>query len=97
MPLPPAAGTSVAVVVLTAFTAATVQFLELAKNTGGGVTGVIPWELVCYTIPGVLIGGQLAPLVASRGLVSDENIEKFAAGLFASVSLAFIVKIAVGG
>lgn len=105
MPLPVAAGTSVAVVVVTALTAAVVQFLNLAASLsaadGDGdllraLVSVVPWDLVQYTVPGVLVGGQLAPLLASQGRFSDEQIERFAATLFALVGIAFAVK-AVSG
>ena len=91
MPLPLAAGTSVAAVVTTAAAAAIVQFATLAALAGDDFASVIPWNLVRWTIPGVLIGGQLAPLIASKGLVSDEAIERFAATLFATVGLAFVL------
>lgn len=94
MPLPIAAGTSVAVVVATAAAAAIVQFATLASLSsaaGASALSVVPWNLVKWTIPGVLIGGQLAPLIASRGVLSDEQIERVAAVLFASVGLAFVV------
>ena len=74
MPLPLAAGTSVATVVITA-AAAIVQFGALAAASGGDLGSAIPWSLVRWTIPGVLIGGQLAPLLASRGIFSDEALE----------------------
>lgn len=102
MPLPIAAGTSVAIVVTTAFTAAIVQFLTLAANVEGDGTlvenliAVVPWSLVEYTVPGVLIGGQLAPFLASRGTFRDEDIERFAATLFAIVGVAFAAKAATG-
>ena len=56
----------------------------------------MPWNLVEYTVPGVLLGGQLAPFLASRGSFSDEDIEKFAATLFAVVGAAFATKAATG-
>lgn len=96
MPLPLAAGTSVATVVITAAAAAIVQFGALAATSGGDFGSAIPWSLVRWTIPGVLIGGQLAPLLASRGIFSDEDIERFAAGLFGLVGLAFAVKAVTG-
>ena len=92
MPLPVAAGTSVAVVVVTAAVAAVVQFFALAQATGGDVASVVPWALVQWTIPGVLVGGQLAPYLASRSAFSDEQIERFAASLFTVVGLAFAAK-----
>ena len=54
MPLPLAAGTSVATVVATAAAAAAVQFSELASASGDEIASVVPWSLVCYTIPGVV-------------------------------------------
>eukprot|EP00316_Scyphosphaera_apsteinii_P024582 CAMPEP_0119317582 /NCGR_PEP_ID=MMETSP1333-20130426/43613_1 /TAXON_ID=418940 /ORGANISM="Scyphosphaera apsteinii, Strain RCC1455" /LENGTH=314 /DNA_ID=CAMNT_0007323559 /DNA_START=382 /DNA_END=1326 /DNA_ORIENTATION=- len=96
MPLPLAAGTSVAIVVATAASAALVQFGCLAVAAGGDIITVVPWDLVQFTIPGVLIGGQLAPLIASRELLSDDDIERFAAALFATVGTAFAIKSARG-
>ena len=50
--------------------------------------GVIPWDLVGGR-SGVLVGGQLAPLIASRGLIDDEAIETGTTVLFAVVGLRF--------
>ena len=44
----------------------------------------------------MLIGGQLAPLIASRGILSDRDVERFAAVLFATVGLAFAAKVLQG-
>ena len=96
MPLPLAAGTSVATVVITAAAAAVVQFGALAADSGGDIVSVIPWDLVKFTIPGVLVGGQLAPLIASRGILSDRDVERFAAALFATVGIAFAAKVLQG-
>ena len=96
MPVPLAAGTSVATVVVTAAAAAFVQFASLAAATGGDLASAVPFALVRWTIPGVLIGGQLAPLLANRGAFTDEQIERFAAGLFALVGAAFATKAALG-
>jgi uncharacterized membrane protein YfcA len=105
MPLPVAAGTSVAVVVMTAFTAALVQFWTLASQVGvssdqgglvQGLVNVIPWSLVQFTVPGALIGGQVAPFLASRGTFADEDIERFAAALFGIIGIAFGVKTITG-
>lgn len=96
MPVPLAAGTSVATVVVTAAAAAVVQFGALAASTGGDFVSAVPWALVQWTIPGVLIGGQLAPLLANRGAFTDEQIETFAAALFAVVGAAFAAKAVLG-
>ena len=40
---------------------------------GGGVNAV-PWNLVCWTIPGVIIGGQIRPRL--QGKISQHTMEK---------------------
>ena len=86
-PLPQAAGTSVAVVAGTAAAAAVTQVAELDATQ-------VPWELVRYTIPGVILGGQIAPRLAGR--LDDRQIERAAAALFAVVGAAFALKAATG-
>ena len=103
MPLPVAAGTSVCIVVVTALTAAVVQFLSLAHETliAGDISAsgvhVVPWELVVWTIPGVVVGGQLASYVASKRVFKDEHIVRFASILFGSIGMAFLVKACLKG
>lgn len=89
MPMPIASGTSVAVVLVTAAAAAVVQFGSLAGDTGGDILSVVPWRLVVFTIPGVLIGGQLAPALA--GQLPDVLIQRVAAIVFFIVGLGFCV------
>jgi uncharacterized membrane protein YfcA len=105
VPLPVAAGTSVAVVVLTALTAAVVQFFSLATDLAmqqpdlsmpQALQQVIPWDLVQYTIPGAVLGGQIAPWIASRRLLDDEKIESVVAALFGIIGVAFAAKAVVG-
>ena len=55
-----------------------------------------PASFPIFNVSSFQIGGQLAPLLASRGTFSDEAIERFAAGLFGLVGLAFAVKAATG-
>jgi uncharacterized membrane protein YfcA len=105
VPLPVAAGTSVAVVVLTALTAAAVQFFSLATDLAmqnpdlsmaQALSQVIPWDLVQFTIPGAVLGGQIAPYIASRRLLDDEIIEQVVAALFGVIGVAFAAKAVVG-
>lgn len=105
MPLPVAAGTSVAVVVLTALTAAAVQFFSLATDLAAqsvdltlqqALVQVVPWSLVQYTVPGAIIGGQIAPWIASRRLLNDETVEMAVAFLFGVIGVAFTAKIIIG-
>lgn len=93
MPIPSAAGTSVAVVTVTAAAAAVAQLAQLAA-VADDAAGVVPWELVCYTVPGVIVGGQIAPRLAGR--LDNATIERAAAALFGVVGLAFAAKAAAG-
>lgn len=93
MAFPVAAATSVAIVVVTALTAATVQFWSLAMHaTTSAEKSVVPWSLVAFTIPGVIIGGQLAPYISSRRLLKDKQVEIFVAILFGLIGAAFLIK-----
>lgn len=67
LPMKVASGTSVLVVTVV------VGMAVVGDIVYTGVES-IPWELVMFTVPGVLIGGQLGPKVASR--VSSETSEK---------------------
>lgn len=105
MPGPVASGTSVAVVVLTAVTAATVQLSTLANNLAAtnpdlsfleAIQQVMPWGLVQYTVPGAVLGGQIAPYLISKRVIDDEAIESFVAGVFGVVGLAFAAKVVFG-
>ena len=95
MPIPLAAGTSVAVVCATAAAAAVCQFAQLSAEATGGVVAVVPWDLVVFTVPGVVLGGQIAPRLA--GAVDDVLIERGAAALFGLVGVAFAWAAATGG
>lgn len=87
MPMPVASGTSVAAVVATAFAAALVQFSSLAADTGGDIVAIVPWRLVAFTIPGVVLGGQIAPALAGR--LPDTLIQRVAAIVFFIVGISF--------
>ena len=83
VPVAVAAATSVLVVIATAAAASTTQVWGLMAK--GGITAV-PWNLVCYTIPGVLIGGQLGPL--AQGRVSQHAMVRGIGILFVVIALA---------
>ncbi|MCB0706794.1 MAG: sulfite exporter TauE/SafE family protein [Saprospiraceae bacterium] len=78
-PVPVAAATSVIVVSLT-FLFASGTHIYILINEGGAQA--IPWHLVIYTIPGVLIGGQLGP--ALQGKISRTKMIR-------GISIVFIV------
>ena len=63
IPVAVAAATSVLVAIITVIAGSVTLIWGLIS--GGGMTAV-PWNLVCYTIPGVIIGGQIGPLLQGR-------------------------------
>lgn len=83
VPMRVATGTSVLVVTVT------VLFAALADIALIGVESV-PWEIVLFTIPGVLIGGQVGPKLASR--ISSETAEKLLIAVFLSIGTMMILK-----
>lgn len=47
----------------------------------------VPWNLIAFIVPGVIIGGQLAPRM--QGRLSQRTMEKILAGVFGAVGLTF--------
>ena len=70
---------------------ALVQFASLAATTGGDLASAVQFPLV-----GVLVGGQLAPFLASRGAFTDEQIERFALRSLPWWGLVFAAKAVLG-
>ncbi|HCP00660.1 MAG TPA: hypothetical protein DIT35_04125 [Rhodospirillaceae bacterium] len=83
VPLPVAAATSVFIVIVTI---AAASFTQVSALIAAGGANAIPWNLVCYTIPGVIIGGQIGPRL--QGKISQRTMEKTIATLFAIIGLA---------
>jgi uncharacterized membrane protein YfcA len=83
MPVPVAAGTSVLVAILVVIACSATLVLGLIER--GGLAAV-PWHLVCYTIPGVVIGGQIGPRL--QGRLNPNVMVKFIGGLFIAVAAA---------
>lgn len=83
VPLPVAAGTSVLVVLLNAVVAAGTQIGGIVSRGGEDV----PWNLIAFIVPGVVIGGQLAPRM--QGRLSQRTMEKILAGVFGAVGATF--------
>ena len=77
-----AVGTSVFLVAITALVASVGHVAKFAQAGGETLDTVI--GLVIFTIPGVLIGGQIGPLVAAR--IPSEVMEKGLAVLFILVA-----------
>lgn len=47
----------------------------------------VPWNLIAFIVPGVVIGGQLAPKM--QGRLSQRTMEKVLAGVFGGVGVTF--------
>ena len=86
VPVGIAAATSVMVVIVTVAFASTTLVLEVIQD--GGVNAV-PWNLVCYSIPGVLIGGQIGPRL--QGRVSQRTMELGIGLLFMILAVAMMI------
>jgi len=85
IPVGTAAATSVAIVMVTILLATTTLVSQLIRD--GGI-GAVPWNLICYEIPGVLIGGQIGPRL--QGLVSQRTMERVIGVLFVFLGIAMM-------
>ena len=85
MPIAVAAATSVLVVITTVVFASTTLVVQMIKS--GGWTAV-PWNLLVYDIPGVLIGGQIGPRL--QGRVSPHTMRRAISVLFVVLSAAMM-------
>ncbi len=83
VPVPVAAATSVFIVIVTI---AAASFTQVSALIAAGGANVIPWNLVCYTIPGVIIGGQIGPRL--QGKITQHAMERTIAILFAIIGVA---------
>jgi uncharacterized membrane protein YfcA len=85
IPVGVAAATSVAIVFVTILLTTTTLVAQLVRD--GGI-GAVPWNLICYEIPGVLIGGQIGPRL--QGLVSQRTMERAIGVLFVVLSVGMM-------
>ena len=88
VPVAVAAATSVFTVIVTI---ASASFAQVTALMAGGGVNAIPWNLVVYTVPAVIIGGQIGPRL--QGTIPQRSMEKAIAILFGiiGVAMAFIV------
>ena len=63
VPIPVAAATSVFIVIVTV---ASASFTQISALISAGGVEAVPWHLVAYTIPGVIIGGQIGPRLQGK-------------------------------
>lgn len=85
LPVGVAAATSVAIVFVTIILITTTLVTQLVRD--GGI-GAVPWNLICYEIPGVLIGGQIGPRL--QGRVSQRAMERAIGALFVFLAVAMM-------
>ena len=85
IPVAVAAATSVFIVIVTI---ASASFTQIAALIAAGGVNAVPWNLVCYTIPGVIIGGQIGPWM--RGRIQQRAMEKAIALLFGVIGIAMM-------
>jgi len=85
MPVPVAVATSVFVIIITVAVASGTHIFTLISEGGAEA---IPWHLVIYTIPGVIIGGQIGTRL--QGKFSSDIMEKIFGMLFAVIGIGMI-------
>ena len=85
VPVAVAAATSVFTVIVTI---ASASFTQIAALIEAGGLNAVPWNLVCYTIPAVIIGGQIGPLL--QGRIAQRHMEKAIAILFAVIGIGML-------
>lgn len=85
VPIAVAAATSVLVVIVTVAFASTTLAVQLIRE--GGWTAV-PWDLLIYDIPGVLIGGQIGPRL--QGRIAPHTMRRAIAVLFIVLAVAMM-------
>ena len=83
VPIPVAAATSVFTVIVVVASASFTQIFSLIAH--GGVNAV-PWNVVVYTIPAVILGGQIGPRL--QGKIKQRIMEKAIAYLFLVIGVA---------
>jgi len=85
VPMAVAAATSVFTVIVTI---AFASFAQVTALISAGGASAIPWNMVCYTIPGVKIGGQIGPRL--HGRITQRTMEKATAILLGMIGLAMM-------
>ena len=89
VPVPLAAGASIMVVIITVFSA---SFTHIATLINEGGKDAVPWNLVVYIIPGVIIGGQIGPTL--HGRINSHTMEKFIGILFSIIGVSMLFTVA---
>ncbi len=91
IPVAVAAATSVFVVAVTVLSGSITHMATQIFEEGFAST---PWNLVVYTVPGALIGGQIG--AKYQGKVSSEKMERSIAVLFYIIAILFLISAGKG-
>ena len=83
VPIPVAAATSVFVVIVVV---AAASFTQISFLVAQGGMRAIPWNVVIYTIPAVIIGGQIGPRL--QGKISQHAMERSIGYLFLIIGIS---------
>lgn len=83
VPIPVAAATSVLVVIVVV---ASASFTHVSALISEGGFSAVPWNLVMYTIPAVIIGGQIGPRL--QGKIPQRAMEVSIGILFSAIAIA---------
>jgi len=96
VPVQVAIGTNHIVVALTAIIASLVHVFGGGLVPGGHSMSLAttPWNMVVFTVPATVTGGQIAPYVSSA--LGTNTIKRFVVALFAVISVALFL-MAMGG
>jgi len=89
VPVPVAAATSILIVIITVIFA---SFTHITTLINEGGLNAVPWNLLMYSIPGVIIGGQIGPRL--QGLVASHTLERAIGTLFCCIGLAMLGTVA---
>jgi uncharacterized membrane protein YfcA len=90
IPVRVAIGTNHIVVALTAVLASLVHVFGGGLVGGHGVDlATTPWNMVVWTVPATVTGGQIAPYVAAT--LDTGTIKRFVGGLFAVIAAALFI------
>lgn len=83
VPTPVAVGTSIFVVVITVMVASVGHVVELANSGGAEANQML--NIVAYTVPGVIIGGQIGPRL--QYLIPEDKMKISISFLFIAIGL----------
>lgn len=85
--------TSVVVVALTALAASVTHLIDFVADAEGAIDTVL--SIVMFTVPGVIIGGQLGPLLSAR--IDGQRLVRLLGWLFVIVGLITISEALLAG